>query len=104
DVAPLKVTGPPPVERTVDPSLAPGEAVLDDSGEPSRSTSVRRRVYTADGKLLYDTTFYSSYRAEPRIIRVGPNAAPKPKKKPGKRQPKGTTTTSTTTTPTTTFP
>jgi vancomycin resistance protein YoaR len=102
DVAPLKVTGPPPVERTVDPSLQPGEAVVDDSGEPSRSTSVRRRVYTADGKLLYDTVFYSSYRAEPRIIRVGPKAQPaKPKKK---RQPKGTTTSTTTTTTTATTP
>jgi hypothetical protein len=96
------VTGSPPVERTLDPSLAPGEAVLEDSGEPSRSTSVRRRVYAADGKLLYDTTFYSSYRAEPRIIQVGPKAAPQPKKKPGKRQPKGTTTSTTSTTTTTT--
>jgi vancomycin resistance protein YoaR len=107
DVAPLKVTGPPPMEKTVDPSLAPGEVVVEDSGEPSRSTSVRRRVYTADGKLLYDTTFYSSYRAEPRIVQVGPKAAPQPKKKPGKRQPKGTTTSTTsttTTTPTTTVP
>jgi vancomycin resistance protein YoaR len=102
DVAPLKVTGSPPVERTLDPSLAPGEVVLEDSGEPSRSTSVRRRVYAADGKLLYDTTFYSSYRAEPRIIQVGPKAAPQPKKKPGKRQPKGTTTSTTSTTTTTT--
>ena len=104
DVAPLKVTGQPPVERTLDPSLAPGSVVLEDSGEPSRSTSVRRRVYTAAGKLLYDTTFYSSYRAEPRIIDVGPKPPPQPKKpKPGKHEPKGaTTTTSTTTTPTTT--
>jgi len=100
DVAPLKVTGQPPVERTVDPSLQPGEVVVEDSGEPSRSTSVRRRVYTADGKLLYDTVFYSSYRAEPRIIRVGPK--PQPAKPKSKRQPKGTTTSTTTTTTTTT--
>jgi vancomycin resistance protein YoaR len=104
DVAPLKATGPPPIERTVDPSLEPGQVILEDSGEPSRSTSVRRRVYTADGKLLYDTTFYSSYRAEPRIVQVGPKAAPQPKKKPGKRQPKGTTTTTTTTPTTSTVP
>src|SRR3989449_8640388 len=47
DVGPLKVTGPPPVKRVVDPSLAPGEKVVDVSGQPSRSTSVRRRVYSA---------------------------------------------------------
>src|SRR5207237_9706403 len=34
DVGPLKVTGPPPVQRIVDPTLAAGEQVLDDSGEP----------------------------------------------------------------------
>jgi vancomycin resistance protein YoaR len=95
DVGPLKVTGRPPVKRVLDPSLAAGEKVVEDSGEPSRSTSVRRRVYTADGKLLYDTVFYSSYRAEPATVRVGEK--PKTKKK---KQPKPTTTTTTATTTT----
>jgi len=102
DVAPLKVTGAPPVQRVLDPSLTAGEKVVEDSGEPSRSTSVRRRVYDADGKLLYDTVFYSSYRSEPAIVRVGPKPSPAPAK-PKKKQPK-TTTTTTTTTPITTAP
>ncbi|MFY9580584.1 MAG: VanW family protein [Gaiellaceae bacterium] len=102
DVGPLKVTGPPPVKRVVDPSLAPGEKVVDVAGEPSRSTSVRRRVYSADGKLLYDTVFYSSYRAEPATVRVGKKPKPTPATTPKKKQPKtATTTTTTTTTPTT---
>jgi len=105
DVGPLKVTGAPPVKEVVDPSLAAGEKVVEDSGEPSRSTSVRRRVYDANGKLLYDTVFYSSYRAEPQIVRVSSKPKPaKPKPKPKRKQPKTTTTTTTTTTATTTSP
>jgi hypothetical protein len=73
---------------------------VDSSGEPSRSTSVRRRVYSADGKLLYDTVFYSSYRAEPRIVRVGEKPKPaKPKKKSKEPKTATTNTTTTTTTP-----
>jgi hypothetical protein len=64
------------VKRTVDKTLAPGEKVVDNPGVPAQATSVRRRVYAADGKLLYDTTWYSSYQAEPTLVRVGP----KPKK------------------------
>jgi vancomycin resistance protein YoaR len=102
DVAPLKVTGAPPVKRILDPSLAAGEKVVEDAGEPSRSTSVRRRVYAADGKLLYDTVFYSSYRAEAATVRVGEKATPKPKPAPKKKQPRTATTTTTTTTTATT--
>ena len=36
-------------------------------------------MYAADGKLLSDQTWYSSYRSEPKIVRVGPKKA-KPKK------------------------
>ena len=50
--------------------------------QPSRSTSVRRRVYTSDGKLLYDHTWYSSYRSEPRIIREGTSPKPEPEPPP----------------------
>ncbi len=70
--APLRFVSPPPIEKTVDATLAPGTTVVDDSGVPSQSTSVERKVYGADGKLLSDATWYSSYRSEPRIIRVGP--------------------------------
>jgi vancomycin resistance protein YoaR len=103
DVGPLRVTGAPPVKRIRDPSLPADQKVVESSGEPSRATSVRRRVYDANGKLIHDDTFYSSYRAEPEIVRVGtqaPPTKPKPKKKPPKTQ----TTTTTTTTPTTTTP
>ncbi|MFL5965725.1 MAG: VanW family protein [Gaiellaceae bacterium] len=106
DTRPLVETAAAPVTQTVDPSLAAGARVVDDSGEPARSTSVRRRVFDARGKLLYDTVFYSSYRAEPEVVRVGPKPPPvKPKPKP---TPKPATTTTTTgktqTTPTTTQP
>jgi vancomycin resistance protein YoaR len=96
ETAPLVVTGPPPVKKVRDPSLAAGETVVEESGSPSRKTSVERKVYDTAGKLLYDTTFYSSYRGEARVIRVGT----KKKAKPADT----TDTTTTTTTPTTTKP
>ena len=60
---------------------------------PAQSTSVERKVYAASGTLLSDETWYSSYRAEPKIVRVGPKA-------PKKKKPPVTTTTTTTTTTT----
>ncbi len=83
--APLRVVSPPPVEKTVDATLQPGATVVDDSGVPAQATSVERKVYSPNGTLLSDSTWYSSYRSEPRVIRVGP-AKPKvtkPKKKKG---------------------
>jgi hypothetical protein len=47
-----------------------------ESGQPSRAVSVRRVVYDKDGDLLYDTTWSSSYLAEPKVVRVG--TKPKP--------------------------
>ena len=90
--APLSVVAPPPVQKTVDATLKPGEVVVDDPGAPAQSTSVERKVYDASGKLLSDQTWYSSYRSMPKIVRVGPTQAPK-KAKPT------TTTRSTTTAP-----
>jgi vancomycin resistance protein YoaR len=87
--APLRTVSPPPVKKTVDATLSPGEVVVDDYGAPAQSTSVERKVYAPDGKLLSDSTWYSSYVAVPKVIRVGPKKA-----KP--------TTTTTTTTPTST--
>jgi vancomycin resistance protein YoaR len=92
-VTPLVAHGKPPVKKTIDPTLKPGEKVLDDPGSPALSTSVTRDVYAADGKLLYHNTWYSSYRAEPKLVRLGPA-----KKKPKKPETTTTTTTSTTTT------
>jgi vancomycin resistance protein YoaR len=79
--APLRVVAPPPVQRTVDATLKPGTVAVDDYGVPSQATSVERKVYSAAGKLLSDQTWYSSYRAEPKIVRVGPKK-PKVKKPP----------------------
>jgi vancomycin resistance protein YoaR len=91
--SPLVAHGVPPVEKTVDPTLAPGDKVVDDSGVPAMSTSVTRDVYTPAGKLLYHDTWYSSYRAEPKLVRLGPA-----KEKPAKKKQKPATTTSETTT------
>jgi vancomycin resistance protein YoaR len=85
---PLRYVSAPPVQKTVDATLKPGQVVVDESGVPAQSTSVERKVYSAGGTLLSEATWYSSYRAEPKIVRVGPKKA-KPKK------PATTTTTST---------
>jgi vancomycin resistance protein YoaR len=94
--APLRVVSPPPVQKTVDATLRPGEVVVDSYGVPAQATSVERKVYDAKGKLLSDATWYSSYRSEPKIVRVGP------KKPPAAPKPTVTTTTTTTTATTTT--
>jgi vancomycin resistance protein YoaR len=78
---PLRYVSAPPVQKTVDATLKPGQVVVDDPGVPAQSTSVERKVYSSDGKLLSDATWYSSYRAEPKIVRVGPKKV-KAKKKP----------------------
>jgi vancomycin resistance protein YoaR len=70
--APLRVVAPAPIKRTVDATLKPGEVVVDNYGAPAQATSVERKVFNASGKLLSDATWYSSYRAEPKIVRVGP--------------------------------
>ncbi|MFL5980968.1 MAG: VanW family protein [Gaiellaceae bacterium] len=97
EAAPLKVAGAVPVKRVSDPALEQGEEVVEESGEPPRTTSVHRLVYSPSGKLLLDTVFYSSYRGEPRVIRAGSKPKPKP-------EPTTTTTTTTTTSTTTTTP
>ncbi len=78
ETAPLRVVGPPHVTRIPDKTLKPGETVIDDPGVPAQATSVRRRVYAPSGKLLYDATWYSSYKWEAKIIRFGPKVK-KPK-------------------------
>jgi vancomycin resistance protein YoaR len=99
ETAPLVVTGPPPIKKVPDPTLPVGRTMLEESGSPSRRTSVERKVYDVNGKLLYDTTFYSSYRGETRVVRVGTKRKPKPKPTD---ESVTTTTGTTTTTPTTT--
>jgi vancomycin resistance protein YoaR len=81
ETRPLVTTGGAPVKRIPDASLYVGVNVVDESGSPSSSTSVRRKVYSSSGALLYDNTWYSSYRGEVRVVRVG--TKPRPKKKIG---------------------
>ncbi|HVD12256.1 MAG TPA: VanW family protein [Gaiellaceae bacterium] len=81
ETRPLVETGAPPLQRNPDPALFVGSTMVEEYGEPSRSTSVRRRVYTGTGALLYDNTWYSTYRGEARVVHVGTKPRPKPKRK-----------------------
>jgi vancomycin resistance protein YoaR len=87
ETRPLVTTGGAPVKRIPDPNLYVGLTAVDESGSPSSSTSVRRKVYSSAGGLLYDNTWYSSYRGETRVVRVG--TKPRPKKKIGPTGPSG---------------
>jgi hypothetical protein len=58
------------------------------------TTSVTRDVYAPDGKLLYHDTWYSSYRALPKLVRIAPKL-----KKPKKKHAPTTTSTVTTSQP-----
>ncbi|MDQ2911467.1 MAG: VanW family protein, partial [Actinomycetota bacterium] len=91
ETRPLVDTGAPPVKRIPDPTLYEGVTAVEESGEPSRATSVRRRVYTSSGAVLYDNTWYSAYRGETRVVRVGTKPKAKPKKKIGPSGPSGPT-------------
>jgi vancomycin resistance protein YoaR len=90
ETAPLRVTGDPTVKRVADPERLVGETSLESYGEPARTTSVRRRVYSASGKLLSDDSWSSYYRAEPRVVIYG--TKPKPKPPPPPPPPPPTTT------------
>ena len=84
---PLVETGPIPVEETDDPTLEKGKRVVDEYGSPPRKTAVRRLVYDADDKLLYDNTWSSVYVGEPSLVRVGTK---EPAKKPVAKPADGT--------------
>ena len=84
ETAPLSVVGALPVRRIGDKRLPKGKTVVDETGVPPRSTRVRRRVFDASGKLLYDTTWRSYYVGEPTIVRVGTKKPAKPKAKQAK--------------------
>ncbi len=87
----LKVTGPPGLKRVPDPSMWVGTKVVEESGEPARSTSVTRRVYSKSGKLLSTNTWSSWYRSEPEAVRYGtkprPKEPPPPPPKPKNKKP-----------------
>ncbi len=78
ETAPLEVDGKVPWKRIDDPALFKGQKVVEQFGAPPRSTAVTRRVYAADGTLMYDTTWRSYYVAEPTVVRLGTKPRPKP--------------------------
>ncbi len=78
ETGPLVVTGAMPIKRIKDPTLKKGKQVIEVPGAPRLSTSVTRKVYDANGKLLYDTTWRSNYDSETEVVRVG-TKKPKPK-------------------------
>jgi vancomycin resistance protein YoaR len=71
----LRSTGDPPIERTPDPTMFVGERVIVDYGEPSRAVQVTRSVYEGD-KALYEETWSTSYRSQPKLVRVGTKPVP----------------------------
>lgn len=80
--SPLVVVGAAPLKKTPDPTLRKGKKVVESTGVPAQATTVERKVYAADGKLLYDDTFHSTYRAEPGLVRVGTKKPPSKSKPP----------------------
>ena len=104
----LRVTGEPLTETEEDPNAFVGETEVLFDGEPSRAVSVQRIVYDRDGSVLRRETWSTSYRSEPKQVRVGTRAKPKPPpEKPKDEKPATTTpdpavTTPAETTPTTT--
>ncbi len=87
------------MRRIPDPTLEKGTTVVDAEGSQPSATSVDRTVYNADGSVLYDETWNTSYRGEYREIRVGTKPKPKPKPPaekekppPAEETPPGTTT------------
>ena len=81
-VGDLRVVGNPPTTWRKDPTITRGRRVVADGGSSPLSTSVNRKVYDAKGNLLYDDTWYSSYRGEKKIILVGTKPKPEPKPEP----------------------
>jgi vancomycin resistance protein YoaR len=85
--SPLRTTTAPPVKRIDDPTLEQGTTKLDDPGTSGYATSVKRTIYAADGDVIREETWNTSYRGEYKVILVGtkpkPKAPPKPPLKPG---------------------
>ena len=85
------VTGPVPVERIEDPTLAKGKRAVDEEGTAPTRTSATREIYASDGELIRSETWTTSYEGEKRVVRIGTKVAePKPEKAAD-----GTTTTDT---------
>jgi vancomycin resistance protein YoaR len=71
ETAPLVATGQPPTQWVKDSTLAKGTKVIVEAGSSPLSTSVHRKVYAADGKLIYDNVWSSHYVGEKRVIHIG---------------------------------
>jgi vancomycin resistance protein YoaR len=84
---PLVVTGPVPVERVKDPTLPKGESLVEEEGAPPTRTSATRLVYSADGELIHEETWSTSYDSEERVVRVGTKVEPKKTEKPPPKTP-----------------
>jgi hypothetical protein len=76
---PLRVVGPPKLEKVLDPTLFKGQRVVEDKGEPARAILVKRTVYKGDD-VLYEEFWSTRYRSEPKIVRVGTKPKPAPPK------------------------
>jgi len=108
----MRETSEPRVRRIADPTLEKGTELVVEEGSPGRVTAVTRKVYAADGSVLYDENWVTNYRGEWREIRVGtkpeptpePAPAPTPAPKPAPPAPPAPTTMTGTTTAATTQP
>lgn len=83
---PLEEIAPPKVERLLDPMLFKGQRVVEDFGEPARSVSVVRTVYRGD-EVLYQENWTTTYRSEPKVVRVG--TKPRPSRRRRRRRTRG---------------
>jgi len=82
----MTVTGSAPVKRVNDPTIPVGETVVEAEGSSPSETSVTRTIYGADGELIDEETWNTSYKGETRIERIGTkpkDPEPKAPKKPG---------------------
>ncbi len=77
----LVVTGRVPVERVKDPTLPKGKTVVEEEGSAPTRTSATRTIYSADGQLIDEETWTTSYEGEDRVVRVGTKVVAPPKKK-----------------------
>jgi vancomycin resistance protein YoaR len=78
---PLVVTGPVPVERDQDATLARGTRVVEAEGTAPTRTTATRKVYSADGDRIRSETWTTSYEGETRIVHIGTKVVTPPKDK-----------------------
>jgi vancomycin resistance protein YoaR len=90
----MTITGSPPQRRVKDKTLPVGETAVEEEGSSPSRTTVTRTIYSAEGDLIREETWNTSYKGETRIIRVGTKkpqpSLPKPEEPTG-QQPGETT-------------